>query len=268
MSPEQCKDSADVDLRSDIYSFGVIIYEALAGRTPFVAATGTEMLVMHLTVPPPPLRLEDVPAHLEAAVMRALAKERVDRFDSVAAFVRALNGEVVVTEVGSAQHAIAGTTAATDAADAGRMATAPAVTTFSRATGEVGTLADEEAPLALARTRRWPFVALGGLVGAGLALFLLVRPSHVPAPPSAPGAAGLAPPAARALAAPAPVALAAPDAGAATAPAATAQPRRERPATAPGAARTASATKPSPATEEHRRPVSKKRSAEDDWILH
>jgi serine/threonine-protein kinase len=278
MSPEQCKDSADVDLRSDIYSFAVIIYEALAGRTPFVAATGTEMLVMHLTVPPPPLRLEDVPAHLEAAVMRALAKERADRFDSVASFVRALNGEGVVTEVGSAQPVIAGTTAATDALDAGRMAAAPAVTTFSRATGEVGTLADDEAPLALARTRRWPFVALGGLVGAGLALFLLVRPSHVPAPPPAPGAAGLAPPAARAPAAPAPqapprvapapVALAVPDAGAATAPAAAAQPARQRPATAPGAARTASAAKPAPAPTEHRRQVSKKRSAEDEWVLH
>jgi eukaryotic-like serine/threonine-protein kinase len=277
MSPEQCKDSADVDLRSDIYSFGVIIYEALAGRTPFVAATGTEMLVMHLTVPPPPLRLADVPAHLEAAVMRALAKERADRFDSVASFVRALNGKGVVTEVGSAQPVIAGTTAA---ADAGRMATAPAVTTFSRATGEVGTLADDEAPLALARTRRWPFVALGGLVGAGLALFLLVRPSHAPAPRPAAGAAAVALPAAHPPAAPAPqppaqrgmapppILLAVPDAGAATAPATAVQPARERPAPAPGAARTASAAKTSPATEEHRRPVSKKRSAEDDWVLH
>jgi serine/threonine-protein kinase len=275
MSPEQCKDSADVDLRSDIYSFGVIIYEALVGRTPFVAATGTEMLVMHLNVPPPPLCLDDVPAHLEAAVMRALAKERADRFDSVAAFVRALNGEGVVTEVGSAQPVIAGTTAA---ADAGRMAAAPAVTTFSRATGEVGTLADDEAPLALARTRRWPFVAFGGLVGAGLALFLLVRPIHAPTPTAATGAAGLAPPAARSLAAPAPqppprvapapVAFTVPDAGAATAPATAVQPRRARPAPAPGAARTASAAKPSPATEEHRRQVSKKRSAEDEWILH
>jgi hypothetical protein len=69
------------------------------------------------------------------------------------------------------------------------MAAAPAVTTFSRATGEVGTLADDEAPLALARTRRWPFVALGGLVGAGLALFLLVRPSHAPRQRAATGAA-------------------------------------------------------------------------------
>ena len=277
MSPEQCKDSADVDLRSDIYSFGVIIYEALAGRTPFVAATGTEMLVMHLTASPPPLRLEDVPAHLEAAVMRALAKERADRFDSVAAFVKALNGEGVVTEVGSAQPVIAGTTAA---ADAGRMAAAPAVTTFSRATGEIGTLADDEAPLALARTRRWPFVALGGLVGAGLALFLLVRPSHAPAPRAAANAPDVAVPAAHSPTAPAPqpptqrgmapppILLAVPDAGTATAPSAAAQPARQRPATVPGAARTASAAKPSPATEEHRRPVSKKRSAEDEWILH
>jgi serine/threonine-protein kinase len=280
MSPEQCKDSADVDLRSDIYSFGVIIYEALAGRTPFVAATGTEMLVMHLTVPPPPLRLEDVPAHLEAAVMRALAKERADRFDSVASFVGALNGEGVVTEVGSAQPVIAGTTAATDAPDAGRMAAAPAVTTFSRATGEVGTLADDDAPLALARTRRWPFVALGGLVGAGLALFLLVRPSQVPAPRAAAGAPAVAvsashtptapapqPPAQRGMAPP-PILLAVPDAGAATAPAAAAQPARQRPATAPGAARTASAAKSAPAPAEHRRQVSKKRSAEDEWVLH
>ncbi len=95
MSPEQCKDSADVDLRSDIYSFATIIYEMLAGRTPYVAATGTEMLVMHLTGTPAPLRelVADVPAHVEAAIMRALSRAREDRFDSIAAFVGALRGD-------------------------------------------------------------------------------------------------------------------------------------------------------------------------------
>ena len=271
MSPEQCKDSADVDLRSDIYSFAVIVYEALAGRTPFVAATGTEMLVMHLTTPPPPLGLADVPAHLEAAVLRALAKERADRFDSVASFVEALHGDGVAAEAASAETVIAGTTAATDAADRERMAAAPAITTFSRATGEVGPLTDDEVPLTLARTRRWPFVALGGLVGAGLALFLLVRPSHDPDPRAAAGAPGVAFPVARAPAArapqqgvaPPPVVLAAPDAGA---PAAAARPVAERPATAPGAVRTVSATNPPPSPA--RRQVSRKRSAEDDWVLH
>jgi len=95
MSPEQCKDSADVDLRSDIYSFATIIYEALAGRTPHVAASGTEMLIMHLTEMPPPLRelVPDVPAHVEAAIMRGLARARADRFDSMASFVGALRAD-------------------------------------------------------------------------------------------------------------------------------------------------------------------------------
>jgi serine/threonine protein kinase len=89
MSPEQCKDSADVDLRSDIYSFAIIVYEMLAGRTPYVAASGTEMLLMHLTGTPPPLRelVADLPAHVEAAIKRALARARADRFDSMASFV-------------------------------------------------------------------------------------------------------------------------------------------------------------------------------------
>jgi serine/threonine protein kinase len=93
MSPEQCKDSADVDLRSDVYSFATIVYEMLAGRTPYVAATGTEMLVMHLTETPPPLHelVADVPAHVEAAIVRALARARDDRFDSISAFLEALD---------------------------------------------------------------------------------------------------------------------------------------------------------------------------------
>ncbi len=103
MSPEQCKDSADVDFRTDIYSLGVIIYEALSGRPPFVAASATEILVMQLTVIPTPLRegLAHVPAQVEAAVMRALAKERTDRFDSVASFISALHGQGVATKIAS-----------------------------------------------------------------------------------------------------------------------------------------------------------------------
>ena len=96
MSPEQCKDSADVDLRSDIYSFATIIYEMLAGRTPYLAASGTEMLISHLTGTPPPLRdwAADVPAYVEAAVMRGLARAREDRFDRIASFMGALLGAV------------------------------------------------------------------------------------------------------------------------------------------------------------------------------
>ena len=161
MSPEQCKDSADVDFRSDIYSFGVIVYEALTGKPPFVAASATEILVMQLTVNPVPLRegIAHVPAHLEAAVMRALAKERDKRFDSVASFVSALRGEGVPTKVGSAGAPVVGTRAADSArpsSEAAQMAGAPAVTTFSRATGEVGVSAEDEALPTVARHSRWP----------------------------------------------------------------------------------------------------------------
>ena len=48
MSPEQCKDSADVDLRADIYSLATIVYEMMAGRPPYLAPTGVELLLMHL----------------------------------------------------------------------------------------------------------------------------------------------------------------------------------------------------------------------------
>jgi serine/threonine-protein kinase len=208
MSPEQCKDSADVDLRSDIYSFAIIVYEMLAGRTPYVAASGTEMLLMHLTGTPPPLRelVADLPAHVETAIKRALARARADRFDSMASFVAALRGEVVgeTADLGRLSPseelpAVGGT----------RTRVAPSITTFSRATGETGAVAADELEWAAVRPRRWPFFAFGAVVVAGLALFLLVRPGHESAPPPLRGTLRIAAPDAGHAT---PVAIARPDA--------------------------------------------------------
>jgi len=283
MSPEQCKDSADVDLRSDIYSFGVIIYEALSGKPPFLAASATEILVMQLTAIPTPLceGLAHVPAYVEAAVMRALAKERAERFDSVAVFVNALRGEGVITKVGSAGSPLPEASAAASgqpSSDATMMAGAPAVTTFSRATGEVGVSASDEALPTVARHRRWPVLALGGLAVVGLALFLLVRPSHRPTPGEVTGSTGVAVPAASAAhsATPQPpsqqgaavsVPPSVPDAGAAAVSSATAPPTRKPLSAASAAARTASAAKSSPPATERRHQVGKKK-ADDEWELH
>jgi serine/threonine-protein kinase len=281
MSPEQCKDSADVDFRSDIYSFGVIVYEALTGQPPFMAASATEILVMQLTATPAPLRegIANVPLHVEAAVMRALAKERNERFDSVASFVSALRGEGVATKVGTAGSPVVGARAADSdrPSDPAPMAGAPSVTTFSRATGEVGVAASDEALPTVARHRRWPLVALGGLAVMGLALFLLVRPSHGPTPRDATGNTGVAAPAATRPATPqppsregvaaVPVLPGVPDAGAAAAPSATASPTRKPSSAAPAAARAASVANPSPPAPERRHQVSKKK-ADDEWELH
>ena len=187
MSPEQCKDSADVDLRSDIYSFATIIYEALAGRTPHVAASGTEMLIMHLTEMPPPLRelVPDVPAHVEAAIMRGLARARADRFDSMASFVGALRADAdpdALTRPSSSEELPAFRERPVLAAE--RIVPVQSVTTFSRATGEVEAAANDDMLLAATRTRRWPFFAIGGGAAAGLVIFLLLRsPIHEPLPP-------------------------------------------------------------------------------------
>ena len=185
MSPEQCKDSADVDLRTDIYSFATILYEMLVGRTPYVASSGTEFLVMHLTATPQPLRelIPGVPDHVEAAIMRGLARERENRFASMAAFIGTLTSAVAApAPARSLPTEILSATGQEPALHVQRTAALPARTTFSRATGEVGVEASDEALLAAARSqRRMPFV-VGGVALVGLAIFLLLRPGHVSAP--------------------------------------------------------------------------------------
>ena len=95
MSPEQCKDTGRVDLRTDIYSLAVILYEALAGRPPYLGESGTELMIMHLTADPPPLGdlVPDLAPHVSGAIMHALAREPNDRFQDMGAFMRALSGE-------------------------------------------------------------------------------------------------------------------------------------------------------------------------------
>src|SRR2546423_1331936 len=58
MSPEQCSQSAEIDKRSDIYSFGIIIYEMLTGHVPFTGASATEIMLKHLQEPAPSVLAE------------------------------------------------------------------------------------------------------------------------------------------------------------------------------------------------------------------
>jgi len=84
MSPEQAEGSPDVDGRTDLYSLGVVLFESLAGRPPFSAASAAAVLDMQQHHPPPDLRSlrKDVPAGLAAAVHRALAKPRAERWQT------------------------------------------------------------------------------------------------------------------------------------------------------------------------------------------
>lgn len=89
MAPEQIQ--AHPRPASDQYSLGVVVYEWLCGERPFHGSL-RELAVKHMVVPPPSLRerLSMLPATVEQAVFKALAKDPKDRFESVWAFALAL----------------------------------------------------------------------------------------------------------------------------------------------------------------------------------
>lgn len=91
MAPEQIKEAGTVDQRADIYAFGLVAYELLTGTRPFKGNVA-QVMFMHLQQPPPDPREHNdtIPGETAAAILRALAKDPAERFDSAGAFVTAL----------------------------------------------------------------------------------------------------------------------------------------------------------------------------------
>jgi serine/threonine-protein kinase len=92
MSPEQAVGAQDVDGRTDLYSLGVVLFEALAGHPPFTSPSAAAVLDMHQRRPPPGIRefRPEIPEALAAVIARALAKEPADRWQSAAEMRAAL----------------------------------------------------------------------------------------------------------------------------------------------------------------------------------
>ena len=92
MSPEQVS-GKDVDARSDLYSAACVIYEMIASRSPFDAESNVDLAAKHLSdAPEPPSKFTplEVPAGLDAVILKGLAKNPDERYQSAAEFAQAL----------------------------------------------------------------------------------------------------------------------------------------------------------------------------------
>ncbi|MHB1559295.1 MAG: serine/threonine-protein kinase [Isosphaeraceae bacterium] len=96
MAPEQFRDPRSVDVRADIYSFGIVMFEMVTGRLPFRGQSIEELDDQHTVIPPAsvvpaiPGRYAKFAAPVDALIQRCLKKEPVDRFHSVADLRRAV----------------------------------------------------------------------------------------------------------------------------------------------------------------------------------
>ncbi len=86
MAPEQCEGKTEIDHRADIYSLGVLLFEMLTGKVPFGGDGYGEIIVKHITMPPPSVRslVPELSPEMDLILFRALAKDRTQRFQTMA----------------------------------------------------------------------------------------------------------------------------------------------------------------------------------------
>jgi len=141
MAPEQATADPALDHRADIYALGVMAYELLAGRPPFVGSSPQQMIAAHITQRPDGLRVHRpaVSSAIEAVVMRCLEKNPADRWQNASDVVRALDAAAAPPVAGARSRwklIVAGAAAAVVLAAAG-------VSWFAR-TGRAGTLIGDD----------------------------------------------------------------------------------------------------------------------------
>jgi serine/threonine-protein kinase len=183
MSPEQCR-GLDVDARTDVYSFGAMVFEVLTGDVPYQGQSTMDILMQHMTKPPPSAseRCKTVPVMLDTVIAQIMAKEPAQRPGTVGAAVELLAQAGGLSlesspqlrldsmQMTASERAVAPTVMATPAPT-------PAPTSAQTFLGGAETQIAEEP---VKRRRLFPLVAVGSvLVGA---IVYVASTLHAPAP--------------------------------------------------------------------------------------
>lgn len=92
MSPEQASGDGTIDIRSDVYALGTVLYEMLAGEPPFTGASATAVIAKRAAMAPPSVRIlrPAIPASIDAVVRRGIAREAADRYATAGEFAVSL----------------------------------------------------------------------------------------------------------------------------------------------------------------------------------
>jgi len=169
MSPEQCRGTREIDHRTDIYALGVILFEMVCGRPPFVSEGFGEMVHLHISAPPPSPRSINaaVPDDLERLITWCLAKEPAERVQTMTDVHAALTGRPTPQARPTATARVPAPTA-----------TPANPTTFTQA-AQASALGTDVVPRSSGR--RTPAIVMGVLAIGGVALWA-TRGSWMPRP--------------------------------------------------------------------------------------
>ena len=99
MSPEQAAGAQDLDVRSDVYALGCVLFEMLAGEPPFTGNTAQSVIAKRIAESAPNVSTlrDTVPASVNESLAKALARSPADRYESAAAFASALAATKTIT---------------------------------------------------------------------------------------------------------------------------------------------------------------------------
>ncbi len=175
IAPERVR-GEEADIRSDLYSAGIVLFETLAGRLPFVSNTDYGLMEAHLHSAPPALGELEVkcPPVLEAILRRSIAKRPEDRFQSAEQF----RDELAAVEAG---------------VPAGVRTAVPATAKPTRLAGAEPRLAETRlaapGPAGVSggkQVKRWALAAAAAIVACGLGTAFWLHRGPAPAEPAAP----------------------------------------------------------------------------------